>query len=1121
MVGMVRILLVLAFIQLIAWLLPAWPEFKGIPNYLPLHVLMETVSIVVSMMVFAVGWNSNSQKVSGNIILLASAFFSVGILDFSHTVSYGGMPDFISPNDSEKHLNFWLSARFLASAVLLVVAIRPWNQTISTVIRYLIFGTLLALTLVINWVVIYHQDMLPDTFIPGQGLTAFKKNCEYIFIVANVTTAAILWTRMRTLQPYNIVLLFGAVSTLAMSEFYFTLYTTMTGSYNVLGHVYKVIAYLFIYRAIVVEVIEEPYALLAQEKEKFSNIFDSISDGIELVSMDGLVVDMNRADYERMGYIKEEVVGKPITQFSASENASRVLEKIGEIEKNGHAVFETARVCKDASVIPLEVSARIVEMDAQKVFLGISRDITERKRQEATRAELAAIVESSSDAIIGKTLDGIITSWNKSAEAIYGYSASEVIGKPITLLAHPSKHAEIHEFLERIRDGAEVVNYETERICKEGMPIQIALTLSPIKDASGNITGVSTIARDITEKKRMEDEVRQANVYNRSLIEASLDPLVTISPEGKITDVNEGSTNVTGVRREELIGTDFSDYFTDPEKARAGYLQVLSKGYVTDYPLTIRHRDGRLTDVLYNASVYKSEEGKILGVFAAARDVTEQKAAQEELRRYKDHLEEVVQMRTVDLVLARNAAEAANRAKSVFLANMSHELRTPLNAILGFSNLMRKDALLRHELRENLDIINRSGEHLLTLINDVLEMAKIEAGRVELESSAIDLGSLLRDVSDMMHVRAQEKGLQLLVDQSSEFPRYIKGDAARLRQILINLIGNAVKFTEQGGITLRLGVISDTTQHLLIEVEDTGIGIKPEDQKKLFEPFVQLGESAMQQGTGLGLTITRQYVQLMGGTISFESAPGKGSIFQVELPLEKLEANDVAVPESVAVRDVTALAPGQPEYRILIVEDQIENQLLLTQLMTSVGFQVKIAENGARAVELFQSWQPHLIWMDRRMPVMDGMEATRRIRKLPGGKLVKIVAVTASAFKEQREEMLNCGMDDFVRKPYRFNEIYECMTKQLGVKYTYADAAANESSSDVALTPEMLEVLPSPLRQELRDALESLESERIDAAIQQVSAHDAKLHGVLRYLVENYNYPAILQALQVSHGAIT
>ncbi len=634
-------------------------------------------------------------------------------------------------------------------------------------------------------------------------------------------------------------------------------------------------------------------------------------------------------------------------------------------------------------------------------------------------------------------------------------------------------------------------------------------------------SGNERLALEISERRAAEERLKTVSRYTRSLIEASLDPLVTISPEGKITDVNEGSIKATGVRREELIGTDFSDYFTEPEKARAGYLQVLSRGYVTDYPLTIRHRNGTLTDVLYNASVYKNADGKILGVFAAARDVTEQKAAQEELRRYKDHLEEVVQMRTADLVLARNAAEAANRAKSVFLANMSHELRTPLNAILGFSNLMRKDALLRHEQREDLDIINRSGEHLLTLINDVLEMAKIEAGRVELEIAPIDLGSLVRDVTDMMHVRAQEKGLQLLVDQSSEFPRYIKGDAARLRQVMINLIGNAVKFTEQGGITLRLGVIANTTPHLLIEVEDTGIGIKPEDQKKLFEPFVQLGESAMQKGTGLGLTITRQYVQLMGGTISFESTPGKGSIFQVELPLEKIEAHDVAMPESMPMREVTSLAPGQPEYRILIVEDQLENQLLLTQLMKSVGFPVKVAENGARAVEIFQSWQPHLIWMDRRMPVMDGMEATRRIRKLPGGKSVKIVAVTASAFKEQREEMLDSGMDDFVRKPYRFSEIYECLTKQLGVKYVYADAATTEPASEVALTPEMLAVLPSELRHELHDALESLEGERINAAIRQVTAHDAKLHGLLHHLVENYNYPAILQALQASHGTLT
>jgi signal transduction histidine kinase/DNA-binding response OmpR family regulator len=519
---------------------------------------------------------------------------------------------------------------------------------------------------------------------------------------------------------------------------------------------------------------------------------------------------------------------------------------------------------------------------------------------------------------------------------------------------------------------------------------------------------------------------------------------------------------------------------------------------------------------LFAEGVEDGFTGHAVGIL---RDISERKKVEEELRRYKDQLEEKVQLRTVDLVLARNAAEAANKAKSVFLSSMSHELRTPLNAILGFSNMMRKDPLLLQEQRENLDIINRSGEHLLTLINDVLEMAKIEAGRVQLESAPFDLGGLVRDVTDMMHMRAQEKGLQLLVDQSSEFPRYIKGDEARVRQVLINLLGNAVKFTQQGGVTVRFGMKPHATPpRLLIEVEDSGIGIKPEDQQRIFEPFVQLGQTAAQTGTGLGLTITRQFVQLMGGAISVESTPGVGSTFRVELPLEKADAADVLKPESVARGDIVGLAPGQPEYRILIVEDQLENQLLLARLMQSVGFPVKVAENGEQGVQLFQSWQPHLIWMDRRMPVMDGLEATRRIRELPGGTEVKIVAVTASAFTEQRDEMLKAGMDDFVRKPYRFNEIYETLSKQLGVQYTYADAdaLAAEEENDVVLTAQMLAALPQDMRRELHDALESLENERISAVIGQVESHDVKLHKTLLQLAANYDYPAILKALQTN-----
>lgn len=468
---------------------------------------------------------------------------------------------------------------------------------------------------------------------------------------------------------------------------------------------------------------------------------------------------------------------------------------------------------------------------------------------------------------------------------------------------------------------------------------------------------------------------------------------------------------------------------------------------------------------------------------------------------------------TAQLQKAREEAEAANKAKSAFLANMSHELRTPLNAILGFSNMIKKDAQFPESQRRNLEIINRSGEHLLSLINDVLDMAKIDAGRVVLEETSFDLGGMVRDVTDMMSVRAHEKDLQLIVDQTSEFPRYIVGDEARLRQILINLISNALKFTYEGGVTLRLGTRQNSHAHLMIEIEDTGVGIAQEDQQRVFEPFVQLGDQGDSKGTGLGLPITRQFVHLMGGSITLESTLGKGSLFRIDLPLKEAQEEDIAKSQDAMHGEVVALASGQPVYRVLIVEDQVENQLLLTQLMESVGIQAKVANNGKEGVELFQNWHPQLIWMDRRMPVMDGMEATKAIRQLPDGKDVKIVAVTASAFIEQREEMLQAGMNDFMRKPYRASEIYQSLEKNLGVKFIY-EGGIEVAEAPHELTPDMLTLLPEALREELKAALESLENERIAQVIQQVAAYDPQLQKTLSQLAGNFDYPSILKALK-------
>ncbi len=534
-------------------------------------------------------------------------------------------------------------------------------------------------------------------------------------------------------------------------------------------------------------------------------------------------------------------------------------------------------------------------------------------------------------------------------------------------------------------------------------------------------------------------------------------------------------------------------------------------------PYNIVHRllmkDGRIKYVNERCETFYDAVDKPVRSVGTVQDITEQKRREAELSRYRDHLEETVQQRTEELRLARDAADAANKAKSAFLANMSHELRTPLNAILGFSQMMQQDSHLNAAQHETLDIINNSGEHLLKLINDVLEIAKIEAGKLQLESATFDLHALVREVSDMMRLRAEQKGLQLELDQSSEFPRYIKGDEARLRQILVNLISNAIKFTDKGRVIIRLNIKHNARHHLLIEIEDTGPGISKQDQQRLFKPFVQLSEGKTQIGSGLGLSIVHQFVQLMKGKIAVDSTPGKGSIFRVELPLDEAEQIDVERLSEEQHGEVIGLAPGQPVYRILVTEDQHDNQLLLAKLMTDIGMEVKTADNGKECVEIFKKWKPDLIWMDHRMPVMDGVEATRHIRKLRNGKEVKIVAVTASAFKEQQGELLEAGMDGFVSKPYQFSEIYDSMAQQLGIEFTYNTDTQDTDAKIESLDPQKLSALAPELRAELQQALESLDRERIRTTIQLITVTDRTLGRTLSHIADEFDYPTILSAL--------
>jgi signal transduction histidine kinase/DNA-binding NarL/FixJ family response regulator len=511
-----------------------------------------------------------------------------------------------------------------------------------------------------------------------------------------------------------------------------------------------------------------------------------------------------------------------------------------------------------------------------------------------------------------------------------------------------------------------------------------------------------------------------------------------------------------------------------------------------------------------------------------------------------DTLEQRVQERTAELAesnqqleLAKEKAEVANEAKSTFIANMSHELRSPLNAVLGFSQLALRSNHLSPDQRENIGIIYRSGEYLLTLINNILDISKIEAGKTTLNLKSFNLHRLLSDLEDMLYLRAESKNLLLTVTRSDDLPQYIQTDEVKLRQVLINLLSNGIKFTQTGSVSLHVSTHPPSSTPLVLpaqtlpaatlpiyfEVRDTGVGIAPEELSCVFEAFTQTqAGKESQEGTGLGLAISRKFIQLMGGDIAVCSELGVGTAiaFYIQASLSETAPLDL----QPARQRVLGLAPGQPTYRILVVDDKEVNRRLLVKLLSPLGFEVREACNGLEGLEIWDAWEPHLIWMDMRMPVMDGYEATQRIKSTTKGQATAVIALTASVLEEEKVVILSAGCDDFLRKPFQEQTIFDAIAKHLGVVFLYEESASDspEQAPPADLHSSDLPDLPDAWKTALYHATLEADSAQVDGLIAEISATHATLAQELSQWSHQFRFDKILEwveALSIPTAAIS
>lgn len=616
----------------------------------------------------------------------------------------------------------------------------------------------------------------------------------------------------------------------------------------------------------------------------------------------------------------------------------------------------------------------------------------------------------------------------------------------------------------------------------------------------------------LTELRQTKEALQVSEAKARAILDAMPDIMFVFDRNGVFLDYSTAKGQDLYLPPELFLGKSVKELMPDflVKLTMQNLEKTLTTGNMEPYEYDLEV-NGEIKN--YESRMVVAGEDRVLAII---RDNTEKKKAAEELKRYREHLEELIEERTTELVEAKEKAETANRAKSIFLANMSHELRTPMNAILGYSQLIQRSHSISPEMKGHIDIINQSGRHLLSLINEVLEISKIEAKQTIMVPATICISDFVREIENLFRARTEAKGIDFDITGIEAVPPYIISDEGKLRQILVNLLDNAVKFTDEGRISLNLSAISIDSENLrlITEVGDTGEGIAEDELDRIFQYFEQAEKGKKSRsGTGLGLAISRDYARMMGGDITVTSRTGKGSVFRLEIDIKQGEKLDIK--EELEEKRVIGLETGEKIPRILVAEDMPESRELLVSLLKMTGFEVREAGNGKEALELFNEWHPHFIWMDIRMPVMDGMEATRLIKNTKEGETTTIVALTAHALEEEREQILNAGFDDFVRKPYGESEIFQVMALHLNLRYTYEIRYKVKPlhSSQLILTSDRLAKLPECLLKKLQKSVLELDMSITNRLIRETGEYDAAVADTFAKLAQKLDYDQLLKIL--------